>query len=239
MPSRSMTFAPVESLLSAAAGAALGGVFGTLAKLRRGKPLHPHGVVYDAVVRRTGCPTWWDAPWLDSRGQNRGTVRLSRAVGLPGWLPDILGLALTFTDRHGDRHDLLLATTGLAPVGRFVLVPRRRARSASYTSLLPYRTPRGPVLLAAVPAPPRLRPAEASAFRLLAATPAGPWEEFATLELTGPAGAADAPLRLDPVLHALPGLRFPDVFALLREPAYAAARRTPVRAASSDPARTG
>lgn len=150
-------------------------------------------------------------------------VRVSRAVGLPPPLPDVLGLALTFRGAAGDRHDLLLATTGLRPGARFLLLPRRNPFAVAYGSLLPYRAPRGLVLFAAVPL------AEAGAadkFRLLAAAPTGPWREFATLELTAPTGAApDQPIRFDPVRHVLPGLAWPPALARLREPAYAAARR--------------
>jgi hypothetical protein len=211
--------------VSAAGGAVLGGVFGALARLRHGKPLHPHGTVYDAVLRRTGAPEPWGAEWLDAPGEDRALVRVSRAVGLPRPLPDVLGLALTFSGPAGDRHDLLLATTGLRPGARFVLLPRRDPFAVAYGSLLPYRAPRGLVLLAAVPVAGVGAGAGAS-FRLLAAAPAGRWRGFATLDLTGPAGPApDRPVRFDPVRHVLPGLAWPPALARLREPAYAAARR--------------
>lgn len=227
---------PMTTLLPALAGSTLGGVFGALAKVRRGKPLHGKGAVFDAVIRRTGSPSAWGAAWLDTPGEDHGSARLSRAAGLPDQLPDVQGLALTFTGADGDRHDLLLASTGLAPGARFVLVPRRAPLTCPYGSLLPYVAPRGLVLLAAVPAAPVRRPGEPLRFRLLAAGLVGGWHQFATLELTEPpGGAADEPLRLDPVLHVLPGLRWPAPLALLREPAYAAARRTPVRGGVTPP----
>ncbi len=203
-----------------AAGSVLGDVFGTLARLRHGKPLHPRGTVYDAVLRRTGSPEPWGAEWLDAPGEDHGLVRLSRSAGLPPPLPDVFGLAFTFSGQSGDRHDLLLATTGLRPGARFALLPRRRDPFAvPYGSLLPYRAPRGLVLLAAVPL-------TGARFRLLAAAPAGRWREFATLELTGRTGPEpDQPIRFDPVLHLPPGLSWPPALARLREPAYAAARR--------------
>lgn len=208
----------------ALAGAALGGVFGIAAVLRRGRPLHPKGIVFDAVIRRSGSPDAWGVEWLDSPGTDHGIARLSRSVGLPEQLPDIGGLAITFSGSDGERHDVLLATTGLRTGTRLLLVPRRQPRSSSYGSLFPYLTPRGPVLLAAVPAaavpvPGRLH------FRLLAAGLTGPWREFGVLELgERPGTPADEPLRFDPVLHLLPGLRWPEALAQLREPAYAAAR---------------
>lgn len=204
---------------ASAVGSVLGDVFGTVAKIRHGKPLHPRGIVYDAVLRRTGSPEPWDAEWLDTPGEDHGLVRLSRSVGLPRPLPDVLGLALTFSGPNGERHDLLLATTGLQPGARFALLPRRDPFAAPYGSLFPYRTPRGLVLLAAVPT-------SRTEFRLLAAAPAGRWRQFATLELTGRTGPEpDQPIRFDPVLHLLPGLTWPSALARMREPAYAAARR--------------
>jgi hypothetical protein len=217
---------PAVSRLSSLAGAALGGVFGAVAVARRGKPLHPRGTVYSALIRRSGMPEPWGSEWLDVPGENRGVARLSRAIGLPGPVPDVLGLAVSFTGRQGTRHDLLLASTGLSRVGRFLLIPRIGARRSSYGSLFPYEAPAGLVLLAAVPELRSLRAADAVWFRLLAAGPADRWQPFGTLELTPRAG--DEPLRLDPVLHPLPGLRVPDPLARLRAPSYAAARRTPV-----------
>ncbi len=205
-----------------AGGALLGAVFGLVGILRANRPLHASGVVFDAEVRRTGGSAPTGCGWLDAPGTDRGLVRLSRAVGLPDPLPDVLGLALTFRDTGAARCDLLLATTGLAPGARHVLLPRRDPGRARYTSLLPYRGPCGPVLLAAVPvgwSPLR--------FQLMSAGLVGGWQRFGTLDLSG-AGDPDprrAP-RFDPVRHPLPGLTYYPALAALREPAYAAARWT-------------
>jgi hypothetical protein len=219
---------PDRSLISPTglAGSVLGGVFGTLAGLRGGKPLHPYGVVYDAVVRRDGSSLRWGARWLDEPGTDHGQVRLSRAIGLPEPAPDILGLALTFTGPLGNRCDLLLATTGMLPGTRFVLLPRLDPRTSSYGSLLPYRTARGLTLIGATPTVPPAVPAGVAGFRLLAAGLFEPWHQFGVLELTErPSGLTDEPLRFDPITYPLPGLRWPRPLIELREPAYAAARR--------------
>ncbi|HEX6336831.1 MAG TPA: hypothetical protein VFZ85_07755 [Jiangellaceae bacterium] len=219
-------------LAAGMAGALLGAAFGAAGVLRRGKPLHPKGIVYDALIRRTGSPVEWRCRWLDEPGDDVGTARLSRAAGLPAPVPDIHGLAITFTGDDGERHDLLLATTGLGRWGRFVLVPRSDPYTCSYGSLLPYRSPHGLVLLAATPLSPRstLGPSVTASFRLQVAGVAGTWHTFGSLELTAPAGGlADDPLRFDPVVFPLPGLQWPLALERLREPAYAAARRTPAR----------
>jgi hypothetical protein len=223
---------PVSSLPEALArltGTVLGGLSGAVALARGDKPLHPRGRVLDAVVRRTGASERFGAVWLDEPGEDRGVGRLSRAVGLPAGLPDVLGLALAFETADGERHDLLLATTGLGVLTRFVLVPRRHP-ATRYTSLLPYVADGGPVVLAATPAGRSAAvgaddPADLT-FRLLAARPRDRWRQFATLHLTGRADReVDPPLRFDPVLNPLPGLRWSPLLARLREPAYAAARR--------------
>ncbi|TDD06392.1 hypothetical protein E1181_12955 [Saccharopolyspora terrae] len=208
----------------AGVGAVVGVVFGAVARMRRGKPLHPHGTVYEAVLRRAGSPQPWAVEWLDEAGENHGLVRISRSMGLPKLLPDVFGLAFTFSGPSGDRHDLLLATTGLRPSLRFFLLPRREPFSGTYGSLLPYSAAGGLVLLAAVPLAPD---GSVASFRLLAATPTGRWWPFGRLDLTGRAAAtADQPVRFDPTLHVLPGFAWPPAIEQLREPAYAAARRT-------------
>jgi hypothetical protein len=219
-------------LAAGAAGSLLGAVFGVVGVLRRGKPLHPEGIVYDALIRRTGSPVEWRCRWLDESGEDVGAARLSRAIGLPAPVPDIHGLAITFTGDEGERHDLLLATTGLGRWSRFVLVPRSDAYTCPYGSLFSYRSPRGLVLLSAAPLSTRNppEPPMAASFRLQVASVTGPWHTFGTLELSAPArGLGDDPLRFDPLVYPLPGLHWPVALERLREPAYAAARRTPAR----------
>lgn len=202
-------------------GDALGLVLGGLAAVRRGKPLHPRGHVVRGTLVRTGSPEPWGVPWLDQPGRDDAVVRFSHAVGLPDGWPDVLGLALRF-DGDGHDHDLLLATTGVGALSRFVLVPRVDAADASYGSLLPYATPRGPVVLAAVPTG---WVDGAPAFGLEVAAVQGPWLRFGLLRLAqDPASAEDAHLDLDPVEHPLPGLAPTRVHATLRSPAYRAAR---------------
>lgn len=223
------------SLLTAPAGAALGALSGGVGLVRRNRPLHPKGVVLAAVLHRSGGQTRRGAAWLDEDGEDRGLVRLSRSVGLPDQLPDILGLAFSFRSGDDRRHDLLLASTGVGPVSRFVLTPRRDPLNSAYTCLFPYAGPRGLVVIGAVPA--QTRPAVSLndlaaddgfspvSFRMLAAAPRQDWEQFGELTI----GAVDRTdeamsLRFDPMVHPLPGLSWQPWLVRLREPAYAAAR---------------
>ena len=105
---------------------------------------------------------------------------------------------------------------------RFVLTAAKRPSGRPLTSLLPYRSPRGPLLVAAAPDSPRT-------FDLLWAGPVGPWHRFGRLEL-GEAHGDDLQLSFDPVLNQLPGLSQYDWVRRLREPSYWTARERSGRA---------
>ncbi|GAB2672310.1 hypothetical protein [Thalassiella azotivora] len=222
-------------LLSRAAGSVLGGVFGAAARVRPAtKPLHPRGHVAAGVLERRGLHPPVGVPWLDEPGTDAVLVRRSKSAGLPGHLPDVHGLTVRVR-AGGTRHgDLLLATTGTRPVTRHLLVPTTSDRRPM-TTLMPYRTPSGPVVLAAFPH------GDDAGYDLAVATLTGPWRTFASLAVddTPDADAGDGPdvdLRFDPVVHPLPGLGTYAWVSRLREPAYAAARRrSPAPARSETP----
>jgi len=230
----------------------VGAAFYAAGRLRHGrrKPLHPDGAVLPGTLHRVGAPTTWGARWLDATGEHEATVRLSRSAGLPPPLPDILGLAIRVRIDGRDA-DLLLSTTGRGRVGRFVLQPRADPGRGFYATLLPYRSRRGPVLIAAEAEPPRALPPDPAGvadditarpmrFTLSCAAPGGRWEHFATLDVglpkrpadpggsaasTGSDTAVDAAISFDPVQNPLPGLHMYDLVARIRTRAYASARR--------------
>ncbi|GEA88676.1 hypothetical protein [Cellulomonas cellasea] len=220
---------------SAGAGAALGALTRAVTELRGARPLHPDGATLRATVVRHGSARPTGARWLDEPGVDRGIARLSRSVGLPVPLPDVQGLALRLDGADGPS-DLLLSTTGLGRVSRFLLAPHRAPSGGAYGSLLPYRTPAGPVLLVAVPGTRVLPTGLEELARELAGEPwhlrlgfASPWSRrwhaFGELVVDGPAQATvDSVLRFDAALHPLPGLPLEPWAARLREPSYAAAR---------------
>lgn len=203
-------------VLPRAGGQLLASAIGAVSAIRQTKkPLHPRGRVVDGVVRRRGGSRPAGVAWLDEPGEDPALVRLSRGVGLPAQLPDVHGLALRIPG--GDRPaDLLLASTGLGRLTRFLLIPRRSGSRQVLTSLLPYRSARGSLLIGAV------RTAD-DTFDLLWARPAGEWVRFGELELSTP--TADASISFDPVLNRLPGLDIYPWVRHLREPAYRTARR--------------
>ncbi len=220
------------------AGRAVAVPLGALARRRRGKPMHPRGVVLDAVLERTGGPAGWGVPWLAGTGAQSALVRLSRGAGLPQPLPDLLGLAVRLpgtADAEGPV-DLLLSTTGRGRLTRWVLAPRWDA-GATYSSLMGYRTAAGPVFLAALPDPgappvtaepgPIAAAARAGrlAFTLAAARGLGAWQPFARLRLLAPVPEVDPDLRFDAVRNPPPGLVPDGPMARFRAPAYAAAQQ--------------
>lgn len=212
----SLTPGRVVRAASSAGGAALAAATRGIAAVRpAAKPLHPLGVVRAGRLVRHGSITRSGVAWLDEPGEDDVLVRLSRAIGLPRGVPDIHGLAMRVTT-PGNAGDLLLATTGWGRLGRFVLVPTRDAGSRPLTSLLPYRTAGGAVVLGA-------RAAGADTYALSWAPYDGDWRAFATLHL----GARhDGAVSFDPVRHQLTGLDQYPVVTRLREPAYLSARRS-------------
>ncbi|NRQ37786.1 hypothetical protein HII36_39050 [Nonomuraea sp. NN258] len=229
--------------MTSAVGSGLAAAFGAAARLRRGRPLHPAGRLFEAELRLHGTSRHWGAPFLDQRMELHGLARLSRAAGLPPPLPDILGLALRWHQEGADA-ELLLATTGHTPLGRRLLRPATAWAPGLYGSLFPYAVAGRRVWLAALPQAdrplparfgPLTRAAEAAPllFDLLVAGRTGPWHIFGQVGLVAPAMRdAELPTRFDPTRHPIPGLRPAGWGQRVRGAAYAAAQRTPERAAA-------
>jgi hypothetical protein len=207
-------------MLATGGGWLLGAVFFMVGRLRRGrrKALHPRGAVVSGLVHRHGGAATGVA-WLDQPGTDDVIVRLSRSLGLPPPCPDVLGLAMRIPVGHG-YGDVLLATTGSGKLGRYLLRPARRAETATHSSLFPFRTPSGPLLLAAFPATDR-----SGHFELAHSGLTSDWTRFGTLNLLPPAEHADAQVSFDPVVNTVPGLGSYPWARRLRQYAYAAARR--------------
>jgi hypothetical protein len=210
----------IADTLASSGGAVLGGLFSVAARIRpTAKPLHPRGKLLRADVTRTGLDAVTGVPWLDEPGDDQALVRVSRAIGLPDRLPDVRGLAVRVFTADGGFGDLLLATTGVGRSTRYLLLPRTSAQRP-HTTLLPYRTPGGPLLLGALPTSSPAR------FDLVCASPRGSWRRFGSLRIgTSPTEPDPDPLMaFDPMLNTLRGLTPYEWVRHLRERAYAAAR---------------
>lgn len=197
-----------------------------LAALRSAdKPLHPRGRVRQAQLYRRGLRPPLGVEFLDTVSTDAVVARQSRSVGLPAALPDVQGLALRITSEDGSIGDLLFATTGLGRLTRFVFTLSRTPYGRPLTTLLPYRTAAGPVLMAA-------RQRDASSLELLCSVGRdGEWRHFADLRFADdvadtdhPQGTSDLDLSFDPVQHPLPGLEQYAWVQRLRAPSYASAR---------------
>ena len=217
------------------AGHVVGVALGAVARLRRGKPMHPRGAVFSAVLERRGSgDAEWGVPWLDAAGSDAAVVRLSRGAGLPSPLPDLRGLAIRLPTAGGAPVDLLLTTTGRGPLGR-LLPALRRDTAAVYSSIMGYRSDAGTLRLAALPeddaVPSEPAPLAAAvdrkglSFTLVAARGRGPWMPFGRLILGAPAEPLDPDVRFDAVLNPPPGLVPDGPMSRFRAPAYARARR--------------
>jgi hypothetical protein len=217
------------------AGRMVGVVLGALARLRRGKPMHPRGAVFSAVLERHGSlNSAWGVPWLDAAATDAAVVRLSRGAGLPAPLPDLLGLAIRLPSAGSAPVDLLLTTTGRGPLGR-LLPTLRRDTAAVHSSIMGYRSDAGTLRIAALPeddaVPSEPAPVAAAvareglSFTLAVARGREPWVPFARLVLGAPAEPLDPDVRFDAVRNPPPGLVPDGPMARFRAPAYARARR--------------
>ncbi|RBY82654.1 phosphodiesterase [Blastococcus sp. TF02A-26] len=222
------------------AGQAVAVPLGALARWRRGKPMHPRGVVARGVLERTGG-AGTGVPWLDRPARDDVAVRLSRGAGLPAPWPDLLGFAVRVPE-DGRPVDLLLSSTGRGALTRQVPVLRRDA-AGPYSSIMGYRSPAGTLRLAAwadrpVPSDPEPLVAHLgearTAYTLAVATGAGPWRPFAVLTLGEPEAGPDPDVRFDAVRYPPPGLVADGPMARFRAPAYARAQRERVLARTGD-----
>ncbi|MFF1254971.1 SRPBCC family protein [Pseudarthrobacter sp. NPDC058329] len=219
------------------AGRAFSALFRLLKVVRPDRPIHPKGIGLAGVLTRTGSsaePSGLD--WLDSAGIDTVAARFSRSVGLPGGLPDILGLALRVTPSRGvppgraddaGPADVLFASTGWQVPGRFLLQPRLDVTSATFTTLMPYRGRKGPVLVGL-----RTKSLPAGSVTsgdwilgLYWARPAGQWRQCGELRLQAAPEPADTPLRFNPLENQPPGAGTYAWTRRLRERSYRAAQQ--------------
>jgi hypothetical protein len=221
--------------IATTAGRGFALLFRGIKALRPERPIHPEGVSLTGSVDRLPPGRRSGISWLDTPGTVQVQARLSRSIGLPEPLPDIVGLALRVLADPGP-FDVLLASTGMSGASRFILTPHRFASEPAFTTLMPYQSSRGPVLLAARTLDSAFRlPAKPEAFRralgdrvwtlgLYHSALRGPWTRFATMSLSLDATQQDTDRRFDPLLHPLPGAGTYRWTRSLREPSYTTAR---------------
>lgn len=233
----------MDELVSIVVGEGLGAVIAGIRRLRHPRPVHPRGLILTGGIewlpRRSAAGVdWIDAP----HGERPVLARLSRSIGLPTRLPDVIGVALRIasTSTDGDDFgDLLLASTGLGVPSRFALTPNFSPASARFSSIIPYQGDLGRVLVAArtltAPSLPVAPSEQAKALdgdvwvlQLMHASPTSRWHPFANVTLTREGeSSVDTDVRFDPVAHPLPGTRISTWARRVREPGYAEAQQRP------------
>jgi hypothetical protein len=201
----------------------------TLSHLRGRRIFHPFGVGFHGrLIPVAGAST--GATALDEESEI--LVRLSRALGLPEWLPDPCGLGLRIPDAHGPgRHqDILLVSSGSAPLARHTISPARGFLDRPYSSVLPYELGGELVMLGAGaagaagrgPTLADLRMSERAELdlELLLADMRGEWRPVARLELGRRMPPEETErLELDPT-NTGGGLRLAGLVNRLRGPSY-------------------
>jgi hypothetical protein len=214
----------VAPVLAGLGGQVLAAATGALTRLRpTRKGLHPRGELRRARLQVLGSGAGSGVAVLEEAGTSVALVRLSRAIGTPAPLPDVQGLALRVgadSTAPDQGYDVLFASTGWRVPLRFLLTAGRSVASRPMTTLLPYRSADGPLLLGA-------RFLDDDVVELAWSRGLGRWHRWARLVL----GEAVPGLEVsfDPVLRPPPGLTHYDWVRALREPAYRDARaaRTP------------
>jgi hypothetical protein len=189
-------------------------LFATLSRARGRRIFHPRGDGFEAEIEVDRPQHRYDGiPFLSERRTYRGVARLSRAIGIPSPLPDLLGLAFRIELDSGPQ-DLLLVSSGRSPGLRHLLLPTRGGYSANtYSSILPYRIDEELRMFGAEPAGPL-------EYELGIAPLTGGWESFGWLRIRA---ALDPEvtenLKLNP-WNTTPGLEPAGPLNGLRDPAY-------------------
>jgi len=165
------------------------------------------------------------------------TTRLSRGVGLPGHLPDVLGLAVR-VERGEEPIDLLFTTTGGGRWGKCLILPTTRWTARPFSTVMPYAAhdpqtgAHEHTLIALTPTEDRLPDASLETLEGIDAEHPlvfdvqeshGGWRSVGRLVIQQTTG--DEALPFDPVLHADPRLHPVRFLSSVREAAYRGSRR--------------
>ena len=219
---------PLPHAIARKAGGAL---FGPLAGLFDGRPLHPTGIAFRGEITLSGDELVRGTV-LEAAGTRAVTARFSRGFGIPEPLPEILSLALKL---HGVREqDVLLTGSGRRPFARHVFVGGRDHLGIHYTSILPFAAGDRKVVLGVEPEGSarsfddlrRLAAGDGIRARLRVAEPMGAWHEVGRLVLRGaPLGESESKALAFTTDRDAGGIRPVGVLNAARGGAYAAAQR--------------
>jgi hypothetical protein len=207
--------------------------FCALARLRSGRAVHTRGTVLDGTL--TVDPGSATGRALGGPQRRAAVVRASKSAGLPGGLPDLLGIALRIPTTDGV-FDVLLASVGRRGLAHMVLRPSGTWWGRPFSTVLPYLAD-GRRLVLGLQAGGGVGPPGADPAAVNAAVREGPVEFVLSempvrgsrrpigrlvlerIRVTGPA------VSFDPMRNALPRLHPARPLRALREWAYTGSRR--------------
>lgn len=203
--------------------------------VRRRRVFHPTGVLAEGHLRRVAPP---------GQGLPVESVdvlaRVSKAVGVPGGLPDLIGLAWRMPPpASGTRPwDVLMVSAGSGLLTRFALRPATSWPRTTLSTLMPLRRPDGWWWLKAEMTNPlrgrlsldAVREAITSdgiTFDVQQAHGTGPFEPLAELTLTTAIPTdGEHDVSFDPARNTAPGVELgPEWLTRLRDRAYLHSRR--------------
>jgi hypothetical protein len=203
-------------------------VFARLARLRRAPAFHPRGVLLAGRIVVTDPGSGLAAALGGAASGTAVLVRLSKGIGTPAGLPDLLGFAVRIERPARGPIDLLLTSTGRHRGSDLLLTPARGWLRNPYSTLLPYQVPDGRAVLRVVAAEPG-RAVGARCSDAVAAVDEAPLR-FAVLEGRRVVGhivlerAERGDIAFDPVLHVDAALRPDRLLSALRVRAYQGSR---------------
>jgi hypothetical protein len=205
----------------------LGAAFGGLSRIRGTRSVHPRGVTYAATVTVTPRGRATGTPLFDAAGRYDAVLRLSRGAGFTGRVLDVTGWAVRIEAAFGAGRplDLMLSSTGRAPLARHVLMPTRGFVASTCSSLLGYDVGGRRRWLAALPLADRAAGA-APGYRLCVASRWGRWREVARVDVGErlPVTAGSG-LHFNVVRNSDPSLHPAGWIQALRDRSYAASER--------------
>lgn len=174
---------PSDDAPTTAASELTGWSFGLLlaaiAAARRGKAVHPKGVVHAAnLTIDEGNPAPTAARLLSQPKQHDAIVRFSRSLGLPHPLPDLFGISLRVTDAYGPNahQDLLMVTSADVPILHHIFLPTTGIEKRPYSSSLPFEAGGERFVVGALPRSP-------TRFDLAIARPRGRFQRVGRIDI--------------------------------------------------------
>ncbi|WNG79841.1 phosphodiesterase [Mycobacterium sp. ITM-2016-00316] len=204
------------------------------AEVRHRRVFHPVGVLASGRIVRT-APAGPGLPIESSEVLGR----VSKAIGIPGDLPDLIGLAWRMPTHAltATPWDVLMASTGTGILARFGLQPTRSWTDTTLSTLMPLRYHDGWWWLKAelqtkMPDGLSLELIEDEIdnseviFDIQQAHGTGPFEPLATLTLSATIPTDDDhDVSFDPTRNTIPGVELgPQWLTTLREQAYRRSR---------------